>query len=110
MKIIECKFKGKGQDVEVIQLNACAAVRYVANMASKDAALLIKEEQRVLRDRRSGDGSSFDHVASIESDADPLFFPPDDVTWRMMSVSLQHQREMIGNAERRGHVQRGSRI
>jgi len=82
VKIIECKFKGEGQGIEVLQLKAGAAVRYVADIASKDAAILIKKQQRVLRDRCAGDGSSFDHETSIEGDADPLFLAPDDVPGR----------------------------
>jgi hypothetical protein len=76
VKIVECEFKVQGQDIEVLQLNRCAAVRYVAHVTSKDAALLVKEQQRILRDRRSGDGSSCDHKTSIEGNANPFFFPP----------------------------------
>ena len=43
VKIVECDFKVQWQDVEILQLNSRAAIRYVANVASKDAALLVKE-------------------------------------------------------------------
>jgi hypothetical protein len=76
VKIIECEFKVQGQDVEVLQLNSCAAARDVADMASKHAALLIEKQESILRDCRSGDGSSFDHETSIEGDANPLFVLP----------------------------------
>jgi hypothetical protein len=91
-------------------LDSCAAVRYVVHMASENAALLVKKQERVLRDCRPSDGSSFDHETSIESDADPLLFPPDDVAGRMMSVSLQNQSETIGDTYRSGYVQGGSRM
>jgi hypothetical protein len=58
VKIIEREFKVQGQDIEVVQLNSGAALCNVADMASKHAALLIEEQQRILRDCRSGDGSS----------------------------------------------------
>jgi hypothetical protein len=61
VEIIEREFKVQRQDIEVLQLNSCAAVRQVADVASKDAAPLVKEQQGILRDRCSGDGSSFDH-------------------------------------------------
>jgi hypothetical protein len=56
-----------------LQLYSCAAVRDVANVASKDAALLVKKQQSTFRDHRSGGGSSFDHKTSIEGGADPFF-------------------------------------
>src|SRR6266567_4627138 len=59
VKIIECKFKIQGQDIQVAQMNSCAALRYVVDVASEHAALLVKKQQRILRDRCSGDGSSF---------------------------------------------------
>jgi hypothetical protein len=74
VEIIECKFKVQGQDIEILQLNSCTAFRYVADAARKDAALLVEEQQRILRDCRSGDGSSFDHETSIESNANSFSF------------------------------------
>ena len=58
VKIVEREFKVQGQDIEVVQLNSGAALCNVAYMATKHAALLVEEQQRILRDCRSGDGSS----------------------------------------------------
>jgi hypothetical protein len=84
VKIIEREFKVQGQEVEILQLNSGAAIRYVADVASKDAAPLVEEQQRILRDCRSGDGSSFDHETSIEGNANPFFVAP--VYWRFFLV------------------------
>ena len=46
VEIIECKFEIQGQDKEVLQLNSCAALRYIPDVASKHAALFIEKQQR----------------------------------------------------------------
>jgi hypothetical protein len=45
-------------------------------------------------------------VALIERDADPLFFAPDHMTGHVKPVSREHQREVFGDANRAGDVQR----
>lgn len=44
MKIIESQFKVQGQDIEVLQSNSSTAIRYVADMARKYTAPLIKKQ------------------------------------------------------------------
>ena len=44
--------------------------------------------------------------ALIESDADPVFFAPDDVTGLPDMVSLDYQNENVGNADRTRNAQR----
>src|SRR3984893_5178797 len=61
VKIIECQFKARRQDVKASQLYSRAAIGNVPNPASEYAALRIEKYQRALRDRRSADGSSFNH-------------------------------------------------
>jgi hypothetical protein len=61
VKIIECQFKARRQDVRVSQLDSRAAIGNIPNPASEYAALRIEKYQRTLRDRRSADGSSFNH-------------------------------------------------
>jgi hypothetical protein len=61
VKIIECQFKARRQDVKVSQLYSRAATGDIPNPASEYAALRIEKYQRALRDRRSADGSSFNH-------------------------------------------------
>jgi len=60
-KVIECQFKVRRQDVDVSQLYSRAAIGDIPNQASEDAARRIEKYQRALRDRRSADGSSFNH-------------------------------------------------
>jgi hypothetical protein len=61
VKVIESQFKIQGKHVEVMQPNSCAALCYIPDVAGKYAALLIEKQQRAFRDRRPGDGSSFNH-------------------------------------------------
>jgi hypothetical protein len=61
VKIIECQFKVRRQDVNVSQLYSRAAIGDIPNHTSEDAARRIEKYQRALRDRRSADGSSFNH-------------------------------------------------
>ena len=43
MKIIESHFKVQGQNVEFVQFNSRTAIRYIADVAGKYAALFIKK-------------------------------------------------------------------
>ncbi len=61
VKIIECQFEARRQDVKVSQLYSGAAIGDIPNRASEYAARGIEKYQRALRDRRSADGSSFNH-------------------------------------------------
>ena len=69
VETIECKFEILWQDIEALQLNSCAALRNIVDIASENAALLIEKEQSVPVDFRPGNCSLFDHKASFESDA-----------------------------------------
>jgi hypothetical protein len=64
VEIIECKFEIQGQDIEVLQLNPCAALRYIADVASENAALLVEKKQRIPGYFRPGNCSLVDHNAS----------------------------------------------
>jgi len=44
MEIIECEFKVEGQEIEVLQLNSRATLRYIVDMAGKYSALFVKEQ------------------------------------------------------------------
>jgi hypothetical protein len=66
VKHVERKLELEGQDVEVVQLNSRAAVRYIPDVASKDAALFIEKQHCILRDRRSGNSASLSHAAVIK--------------------------------------------
>jgi len=46
VKIIESQFKVEGKRIKVMQLNSCAALRYIPDLASKHAALFIEKQQR----------------------------------------------------------------
>src|SRR6266852_7237299 len=61
VRIIKCQFEARRQDVKVSQLYSGAAIGDVPNRASEYAARGIEKHQRALRDRRSADGSSFNH-------------------------------------------------
>jgi len=62
VKLVERKLEVEGQVVEVVQLNSRAAVRYIPDVASKDAALFIEKQHCILRDPRSGDRASLGHA------------------------------------------------
>jgi hypothetical protein len=61
MKIIECQFEARRQDVKVSQLYSGAAIGDIPNRASEYTARRIENYQRALRDLRSADESSFNH-------------------------------------------------
>jgi len=44
VKIIECEFKVQRQEIEVLQLNSCATLRYIVDVAGKYPELFIKEQ------------------------------------------------------------------
>src|SRR3954453_815832 len=46
-----------------------------------------------------------DQAVSIESNANPLFFAPDDTACALGIISLIDQRESVGNIERRHNFQ-----
>jgi hypothetical protein len=110
VKIIECQFEAHGQDIEVLQSNSRAAVRYIADVARKYAVLFIKKQQRTLRNRRSADRSPLNHETLLESHANPLLFAPNDLAGRMMSVSQQDQGELIGDPSGAGNVERSAGV
>jgi hypothetical protein len=39
---------------------------------------------------------------------DPLLFSPDDAAWQMAVVGFDHQREALGNPDRRAHLERSA--
>ena len=52
MKFVEAQFEIHRQQIEAVELNSGPGIRDVLNAAGEDAALRIKEQQRVFRDRR----------------------------------------------------------
>jgi len=52
MKLVKAQFEIQRQQIEGVQFNAGAGIRDVLNAAREDPALLVKEQQRVFRNRR----------------------------------------------------------
>ena len=52
MKIVEAQFEIERRQIEAVEFDSSTGIRDVLNAAGEDAALRIKEQQRVFRDRR----------------------------------------------------------
>ena len=52
VELVKAQFEIQRQQIEGVQFNAGAGIRNVLNAAREDPALLVKEQQRVFRDRR----------------------------------------------------------
>ena len=48
--------------------------------------------------------------ASIERDAEPSFFAPNNMTWPLQSICLNNQRESVGNIKRAQNLERRPRL
>jgi hypothetical protein len=59
VKFVEGQFEIQRQQIEAIEFNAGPGIGDVLNAAGEDAALRIKEQQRVFRNRRPCDRSAF---------------------------------------------------
>ena len=51
VELVKAQFEIQWQQIEGVQFNAGAGIRDVLNAAREDPALLVKEQQRVFRDR-----------------------------------------------------------
>jgi hypothetical protein len=59
VKIVEAQFEIQRRQIETVEFNSGPGIRDVLNTAGEDAALLVKEQQRVFRDRRPRHRSAF---------------------------------------------------
>ena len=66
VKLVEAQFEIRRQKVEAVELNSGPGIRDVLNAAGEYAALRIKEQQRVFRDRRPRDRSAFEFHRSYQ--------------------------------------------
>lgn len=66
VKFVEAQFEIQRQKIEAVELNSGPGIRDVLNAAGEDAALRIKEQQRVFRDRRPRDRSAFEFHRSYQ--------------------------------------------
>jgi hypothetical protein len=70
VKIVEAQFEIQRQQIEGVEFDSGAGIRDVLNAAREDPALLVKEQQRVFRDRRPRYRSAFEFHSGY-----PLFAP-----------------------------------
>jgi hypothetical protein len=59
VKIVEAQFEIQLWQIEAVEFNSGPGIRDVLNTAGEDAALRVKEQQRVFRDRRPRHRSAF---------------------------------------------------
>lgn len=60
VKIVEAQFEIQRRQIEAVEFNSGPGIRDVLNTAGEDAALRVKEQQRVFRDHRPGHRSAFE--------------------------------------------------
>jgi hypothetical protein len=66
VKFVKTQFEIQRQQIEGMELDSGPGIRDVLNAASKDTALCVKEQQRVLRDRRPRYRSAFEFHRSYQ--------------------------------------------
>jgi len=67
VKFVKTQFEIQRQQIEGVEFDSGPGIRDVLNAAGQDAALCVKEQQRVFRDRRSRHGSAFEFHRSFPS-------------------------------------------
>jgi hypothetical protein len=67
VKIVETQFEIQRQQIEGVEFYSGPGIRDVLNAAGENTTLRVKEQQRVLRDRRSRYGSAFEFHRSFPS-------------------------------------------
>ena len=65
VKLVKTQFEIQRQQIEGVEFYSGPGIRDVLNAAGEDAALLVKEQQRVFRNRRSRHGSAFEFHRSF---------------------------------------------
>ena len=65
VKIVKTQFEIQRQYIEGVEFDSGAGIRDVLNATGEDAALRVKEQQRVFRDRRPRHISAFEFHRSL---------------------------------------------
>jgi len=81
MELVKAQFEIQRQQIEGVQFDAGTGIRDVLNAARENPALLVKEQQRVFRDRRPCYRSAFEFHSGYQ-----LFAPGPDGPQRLANA------------------------
>jgi hypothetical protein len=87
VKFVEGQFEIQRQQIQALEFDAGPGIRDVLNAAGEDAALSVKEQQRVFRDRRPRDRSAFGFHCDTTSSCLP--WQIEAIEWRAGSNQLR---------------------